>query len=187
LTSILLGWILPELPALPFISPTPCSFFRQLHASPLLRVCSLLVLAPLLNAEVAAPVLPDGPGKQTTINVCGTCHGVERVAALHQSRRDWENTISKMVSMGANASDDELTAVLDYLSKNFPPAPLRPVDINTATAVELESSLLLLKSEAAAVIRYRSENGNFKSLDDLRNVPGLDFHKIEPKKDRIVF
>ena len=89
--------------------------------------------------------------------------------------------------MGANASDDELTAVLDYLSKNFPPAPLRPVDINTATAVELESSLLLLKSEAAAVIRYRSENGNFKSLDDLRNVPGLDFHKIEPKKDRIVF
>jgi competence protein ComEA len=170
-----------------FISPTPCGFFHRLHPSLVFRACSLLVLAPVLNAEVSAPVLPDGPGKQTTINVCGTCHGVERVAALHQSRRDWENTISKMVSMGANASEDELNTVLDYLSKNFPPAPLRPVDINTASAVDLESSLLLLKSEAAAVIRYRSENGNFKSIDDLRKVPGLDFHKVESKKDRIVF
>ena len=169
------------------ISPTPCGFFHRLHPSLVFRAFSLLALAPVLNAEVSAPILPDGPGKQTTINVCGTCHGVERVAAVHQSRREWENTISKMVSMGANASDDELNTVLDYLSKNFPAAPLRPVDINTAPAVELESSLLLLKSEADAVIRYRSENGNFRSLDDLRKVPGLDFHKIESKKDRIVF
>src|SRR5690348_7242600 len=102
-----------------FISPIPLGFFPRLHPRLVFGACSLLVLAPVLNAEVSASVLPDGPGKQTTINVCGTCHGVERVAAVHQGRREWENTISKMVSMGASASDDELNTVLDYLSKNF--------------------------------------------------------------------
>jgi competence protein ComEA len=92
-----------------------------------------------------------------------------------------------MVSMGARGTDDELNAVLEYLSKNFPPAPAKPVDINTASAVDMESSLLLLRSEAAAVIQYRTEHGNFKSVDDLRKVPGLDFQKIEKNKDRIVF
>ena len=89
--------------------------------------------------------------------------------------------------MGARGTDDELNAVLEYLSKNFPRAPVKPVDINTASAVDMESSLLLLRSEAAAVIQYRTEHGNFKSVDDLRKVPGLDFQKIEKNKDRIVF
>jgi len=92
-----------------------------------------------------------------------------------------------MVSMGAHGSDDELNAVLGYLSKNFAPAPATAIDINKATAVDMESSLLLLKSEAAAIIRYRDEHGDFKSLDDLRKVPGLDFQKIEKKKARIAF
>jgi len=140
-----------------------------------------------LYAQAPATTLPDGPGKQTTIAVCGKCHSPERVVALHQSRRAWQSTISQMVSMGANASDDQLNAILDYLSKNFPPMPPTPVNINTAGPVELESSLLLLKSEAKAVIQYRTEHGDFKSLDDLRKVPGLDFKKIEDRKVPIVF
>jgi competence protein ComEA len=92
-----------------------------------------------------------------------------------------------MVSMGATGTDDELTAVLQYLAKNFPPAPVKPIDINTASAIDMESSLLLLRSEATAVIQYRTEHGDFKSLDDLRKVPGLDFQKIETNKARIVF
>lgn len=151
-------------------------------------LCALLSVVPAaLYAETPATTLPDGPGKQTTITVCGTCHSPERVTALHQNRRAWESTISQMVSMGANASDDQLNAILDYLAKNYPPMPPTPVNINTAGPVELESSLLLLKSEARAVIQYRTEHGDFKSLDDLRKVPGLDFKKIEDSKIRIVF
>ena len=59
--------------------------------------------------------------------------------------------------------------------------------VNTAGPVELESSLLLLKSEARALMQYRKEHGPFKSIDDLRNVPGLDFKKIENSRVRIVF
>lgn len=152
-----------------------------------LSLGTLLALAPVaLYAQASSPSLPDGPGKQTTIAVCSKCHSPERVTALHQSRRAWESTVSQMVSMGANASDDQLNAVVDYLAKNYPPMPPTPVNINTAGPVELESSLLLLKSEARAVIQYRTKHGDFKSLDDLRNVPGLDFKKIEDSKVRIV-
>jgi competence protein ComEA len=153
----------------------------------IMRFGSLLAAASLLPAATPAPTLPDGPGKQVTITVCGKCHSPERAAALHQTRRAWADTISKMVSMGAVASDEQLNTVLDYLSKNFPPPPRPPVNINTATPVEMESSLLLLKSEAAAIVQYRTEHGKFKSLDDLRKVPRLNFQKIEGKKGRITF
>lgn len=96
-------------------------------------------------------------------------------------------TIAKMVNMGAGGTDEQLNSILDYLAKNFPPPPPKPVNINTATPVQLESSLVLLRTEAAAVIQYREKHGNFQSLDDLRKVPGLDFQKIEKEKSRIVF
>jgi competence protein ComEA len=164
----------------------PRGAFKRWPPSFVLRLCALLATAPALYAATTTQ-LPDGPGKQVTIRICGTCHSPERAASLHQTRRQWEATISKMVSMGATGTDDELTAVLQYLAKNFPPAPVKPIDINTASAIDMESSLLLLRSEATAVIQYRTEHGDFKSLDDLRKVPGLDFQKIEKNKARIVF
>jgi len=47
--------------------------------------------------------------------------------------------------------------------------------------------LLLLRKEAAAVIAYREKNGLFKSVDDLKKVPGIDPQKIEAQKDRLYF
>ena len=34
---------------------------------------------------------------------------------------------------------------------------------------------------------YRKNNGNFKSLDDLKKVPGLDPKMLDAKKDHITF
>lgn len=156
----------------------------RLNLSLILRVCLLAATATALEA---ASALPDGPGKQLTVTICGKCHSPDRAAALHQTRRGWDMEIAKMVGMGATGTDDQLNEVADYLAKSFPEPPPRPLNINTATPVDLESSLLLLKSEAKAIVQYRTQNGNFKSLDDLRKVPGLDFKKIEEKKDRIAF
>ena len=43
------------------------------------------------------------------------------------------------------------------------------------------------RSQAAAIIQYREKNGNFKSIEDLKKVPGIDVDKIEAKKDRLTF
>ena len=34
---------------------------------------------------------------------------------------------------------------------------------------------------------YREKHGKFKTLDDLKKVPGVDAKKLDAKKDRIAF
>ena len=131
--------------------------------------------------------MPDGPGKAATVRVCGKCHSVERVTSLHQRRSAWEDTIVKMMKLGAQGSDEELEAILNYLSTNFAMEVPGPIDINKSRAIDLEAGLLLKRSQATAVIAYRDKNGAFKSIEDLRNVTGLDFAAIEAKKSRLVF
>jgi competence protein ComEA len=40
---------------------------------------------------------------------------------------------------------------------------------------------------AKAVVAYRTEHGEFKSIDDLKKVPGLDAKLIDEKKGWIAF
>jgi competence protein ComEA len=129
--------------------------------------------------------LPAGAGKDTLIRVCSKCHSPDNVLANGQDRAGWENTITKMAGFGAEASDEEFTQILDYLAKNFP--PVTTIQVNQATAEQLESGLGLSTTEAEAVIEYRKKNGDFKSIDDLKKVPDVDAKKLDAKKDRLVF
>ena len=131
--------------------------------------------------------LPEGYGKAATVRVCGSCHSPERATSLHQTRQGWEETVTKMAKLGAQGTEDDFDAILLYLSKSFGPEVPGPLNINKATSVDLETTLLLRRSQARAILQYRAQNGDFKSIDDLRNVPGLDFAKIEAKKGRLVF
>jgi competence protein ComEA len=153
-----------------------------------MRRLSSFVLSSFFGlAGVALADMPPGPGLAQTQKVCGKCHSAEQAASVHQGREAWEETVSKMVNMGAEGSDDDFEAVLNYLTKNFGPEAVKPVNVNTATPVEIESVLGLTRSESAAVVQYRTAKGSFKTLDDLKAVPGLDYSKIEKKKALIQF
>jgi len=155
--------------------------------APLLSFARRGGLSLALLAGAAKADLPDGFGKTAVIQVCGKCHSPERAASLHQSDSEWEETITKMVKLGARGSDDDFDAILVYLTQHFGPEKPGPININKANAVDLQTALLLRRSQAMAILQYRSEHGNFKSIDDLRSVPGLDFSKIEAKKARLIF
>jgi competence protein ComEA len=127
--------------------------------------------------------LPAGEGKDTLIRVCSKCHSPDNVIANGQDREGWENTITKMAGFGAVGSDDDFTAILDYLVKNFPGT----INVNKATAAQLESGLGLSTAEAEEVIQYREKNGDFKSIDDVKKVPDLDAKKLDAKKARLSF
>ncbi len=148
------------------------------------RTLALLtvVALPVLGVE-----LPDGPGRAETEKVCTQCHDLAKAVSVRQDRNGWGITMTKMIAAGMKGSEEELHAVLGYLEKNFPPEALPPVNINTARAIQLESRFSLKRSEAAAILKYRKEHGDFKSLDDLKKVPGIDFAKIEAKQDSLVF
>jgi competence protein ComEA len=149
-----------------------------------------LLLAPcLVFASIAiltAQQWPEGPGKEITIQLCVNCHSADIVQAHRMTRDEWTSTIQKMIMQGAEGTPEQFNAVLDYLTKNFGPAAPH-VKINEATAADLLNGLSLSEKEAAALVKYRTANGPFKTLDDLKKVPDLDFKKIEAAKDRIDF
>jgi competence protein ComEA len=131
--------------------------------------------------------LPDAPGKAETVKLCSECHEVERAISQRQNAAGWQETIGKMTSLGMTATDAEMRKVVEYLAKNFPAEAVPKLNVNTATQIELESALSLRRSQAAAVIEYRTKSGNFKSMEDLKKVPGLDAAALDSKKDRVTF
>jgi hypothetical protein len=131
--------------------------------------------------------LPDGPGKDEVTKVCGTCHPPTTAASVRLTRDGWQTKIADMVSRGAMATDEELAAILEYLAAHFLGESGELLNVNAATSIQLESVLDLLRRESAAFIEYREKVKGFKSLDDMKNIPGVPFKKIEDKKDRITF
>lgn len=127
--------------------------------------------------------LPPGKGKETLEKVCGTCHGVEAVTGIRNSKEGWTGVVDDMVSRGASGSDAEFDEVLEYLVANFP----RPVNVNKAAAVDIAAGLDLTAEQADAIVKYRTDKGPFKTLEDVAKVPGIDAKKLESKKNKISF
>jgi competence protein ComEA len=141
----------------------------------------------LLACLAPAQQLPEGPGRAELEKMCKQCHDVARSVSLRQDRAGWNTTMAKMVAAGMKGSDEEIALILDYLVKNFPAEDVPRINVNKATAIELESGLSLKRSQAAALLAYRAKHGEFKSLEDLKKVPLMDPEKIDAKKDRITF
>lgn len=132
------------------------------------------------------PQLPEGPGKQTVVRVCGKCHSPTNVIANGQNQQGWEDTITKMAGLGANASDEEFTAILDYLVKNFPQVTSK-VNMNTASAADIEKQLGFSSKEAEAIVAYRTKNGNFKAIEDIEKVPQINAMDVAARRNRMSF
>lgn len=131
--------------------------------------------------------MPNGPGREQTQKLCSDCHDLSRSLSLRQDRDGWKTTINKMISLGAQGTDAEFAAVLEYLSAHYAAEALPRLNVNKAKAIDFESRLSLRRSQAAALIDYRTKNGAFKSIDDLKKVPGIDPAKIDLKKDILEF
>jgi competence ComEA-like helix-hairpin-helix protein len=138
--------------------------------------------------EIAAMAagMPPGPARALTVRVCAQCHEPQRAAALRLTRDGWEGVVAKMAGLGARATDEEFAKITDYLAENYKGEAPRPINMNTASAIELESVAGLLRKEAAAWIAYRNTHPPCKSLDDLKKVVGVPFKKIDERRDRLV-
>ena len=133
------------------------------------------------------PEFPPGEGREITLNICGKCHSPTIVLAYGQKREGWENTITKMVRLGAVGTDEDFTDIADYLTANFPPSAIPKIFVNKATDQQIAKILEISIDDAKAIVAYRDKEGNFKSIDDLKRVPNVDTKKIDAKKDSLVF
>ncbi|MCU9998311.1 helix-hairpin-helix domain-containing protein [[Pasteurella] aerogenes] len=62
------------------------------------------------------------------------------------------------------------------------------LNINTATAEEIQSALLGIGAKKAeAIVEYREKHGNFTAPEQLLEIQGIGKATLEKNKDRIVF
>src|SRR5215470_15647862 len=83
--------------------------FRYIVPMRTMWVC--LAAAALAGAQEPASVFQ---------NVCGKCHPPAAVVTP-RPRVQWQETINKMVDLGAKVSAEERTILLDYLSATYAP------------------------------------------------------------------
>jgi mono/diheme cytochrome c family protein len=79
---------------------------------------------------VAFAQLPDGPHKETTLKLCGTCHSATIVLGRGMTREQWGEMVSNMISKGAKGTPEEFNQVVDYLATAL---PVKGAGASTAT------------------------------------------------------
>ena len=73
-------------------------------------------------------------------------------------------------------------AALAALSFSF---ALAAVDLNTATVEQLSTFKGIKAKKATAIVEYRQKNGAFKSVDDLKNVPGFGQKTVDKLRSEL--
>jgi competence protein ComEA len=146
----------------------------------------VLMAVVLFSWTAAAQSLPDGPGKSVVESVCSLCHEPgPAVIGKQWTKMQWELKVTEMLQEEPDVTREEREAIVEYLSTFFRLGG--KIYINRAASNVLETALGISADAAQAIIRYRDKNGDFKTLEDLKNVPGLDAAKLESNKDLLVF
>jgi competence ComEA-like helix-hairpin-helix protein len=140
---------------------------------------SAAVPAPAVNQSDG---LSQDRGKMAFQRACVGCHQIEVATRSRYTETGWRQMVNTMVERGAELSPPEIVDVTAYLSKNF-----GKVNVNTAAAAQLEEELGLTEQEAQAIVSYREQNGDIKSLDQLKSVPGVSPDKIQARAEAIAF
>jgi competence protein ComEA len=156
------------------------TLFRSVGA--LVLVSTLGLPMPVFSADKD---LPEGAGKAELLRACTTCHEAERIYKTRYTRQQWTESVSRMARRGVQAGDDEVELILEYLVQNF--AKSDKVNVNKADAGDLIQGLAFTAKDAQAVVDYRKQHGDYKTLQDLQKVEGLDLKRLEAVQEKVEF
>lgn len=76
-------------------------------------------------------------------------------------------------SSTTSESNSTTSSANNNTNKNSTSNQKKIININTATKAELTSLSGIGDAKAEDIINYRTQNGNFKSIDDIKNVKGI--------------
>jgi competence protein ComEA len=123
----------------------------------------------------------DGKDAATFRAICGSCHSPSLVEGL-RTEPEWKDEVDQMIKIGARGTQEQLQAVMRFLTRT-----LTKVNVNEAEARQIAPILDVPDSVAEAIVKRRTANGPFKTIEDLERVPGLDAVKLEAYRDRLLF
>jgi competence ComEA-like helix-hairpin-helix protein len=143
---------------------------------------AMLAAQPPAQDEIPRSRFPVGPGREAVLKVCGDCHGAESAVASLKTHDEWSKTLDDMANNGAQATDDEWNLIQAYLDKHY-----SFIFVNKATAADLATTLDVPPAVADAIVKRRTDKGGFKTIDDLKSVPGIVAGAIDARKERLIF
>ena len=146
-------------------------------------ITALVLWAGSAGGQKAASVASaeDKSDKAAFEAICGACHLTTMVNDI-RSQSEWTETVDQMVKVGAKGTDEQFDRVMRCLLRN-----LTKVNVNTAPAAEIAPVLAVSDATAQVIVRRRIENGSYKTIEELKRVPGVDAAKLEARRDRVVF
>jgi competence ComEA-like helix-hairpin-helix protein len=145
-------------------------------------VTGVFLITPAVAGRQEKAAQPEKKGQASVEKICAGCHEVDTVTAERRTQIGWQQSVADMVSRGAEGTDQEMAQVVAYLTKNY-----GKINVNTATAEQLQEFLGLTGKEAQGITAYRDRNGTFKDFDQLKAVPDVDARKLQEKRALIAF
>lgn len=121
-----------------------------------------------VEAALAAAGGPSGDADLDALNLAEPLHDGDRLYVPHLGQ-----AVPTVVSPSGGAPGP--TGSSDSSST----APLGPVDLNRATAEQLDSLPGVGPATAAAIVAYRDQHGPFATVDDLLRVRGIGPAKLD--------
>jgi competence protein ComEA len=140
-----------------------------------------------VRGEVGAPgvfALSPGARLQDAIAAAGGFSEDADLSTVNLARRLRDGELVVILPLPAPGSTPVLPAqgIDDATVAGSPRARL---NINTATAAELEALPSIGEVIAARIIEYREQNGPFRSVDDLIHVQGISDETIDKFRDLV--
>jgi hypothetical protein len=136
----------------------------------------------------AIKAMPEGSGKQVILRECTACHLPDHFVKYQHTPEEWQTIVVRMGQRVKSATKGELDSVQQYLTSNFPKTQdASRLNVNKATAKEIEARLSLTPEEATAVVEYRQRHGEFREWGELLAIYGVDGKKIQVAKDKMSF
>lgn len=77
-------------------------------------ISALFFVAPVSFASPG-----ESQGKAVFEKKCGSCHGLDKARSKKKNEKEWLATVERMKKKGASLNDEETSAVVEYLAKNY--------------------------------------------------------------------
>ncbi|KEO85151.1 hypothetical protein EL26_00925 [Tumebacillus flagellatus] len=132
-----------------------------------------------VKGEVNTPGVYQLPADSRTIDAVQAAGGAKAdadLAKLNMAALLKDGTEVIVPKTGASEEKKEASA---------PSAAGGKVNVNTASAADLDKLPGIGSARAEAIVKYREDQGRFSTVDDLRNVPGFGVKLVESIRDKV--
>ena len=154
------------------------------EALPAVKVPEVPAISPIVVVDVAGKVKKPGvyklPSGSRAIDAITAAGGARKGVDLSDINLAHQIIDGEQIVVGAPKP------VINSRSKSNSKVKFSgPININTATAAQLDSLPGVGPVTAGRIITYREKNGPFKNIEDLRKVSGMGASKFEALKSQI--